>query len=584
MKYDIYIRILDKMCEEAPGANRRYHPALPDTEKLNQARARASIHLYLKVLFGILDFSEREYFITDGSFDGGIDAYYINSETKTIYLIQAKFRISKKNYENKEITISELLNMDINRILGGDLKDENGNNYNGKIRQLQREISELPDIARYNYRVVVLANLTNVSDSKLRQLAGGYAVEIFDYERTYRELVFPVIAGTYFTASDISIPIDLSNKNAGSKISYTVTTKISDCEITVLFIPTIELAKVMLKYRNSILKYNPRSYLELEGKHVNDAIRNTILDLRTNEFALFNNGITILSDETFINERIGKKNRAQLIVKNPQIINGGQTAFTLSRIYNDHLKNEPEEVFQGKEVLVKIITLMNTNSKEHKLQLIDEISNATNKQTPVINADKFANENFHIAIQQKIYERYGLLFERKRGEFSDGLNSGYIDKSKIIERNQFFRVFYASNGNVVKGSQKKLFQANKFGDISLTDDYQFDRFFIGFSAFKELVGDPRLHSRFPRDTYGKVFAYVLMFQDQGLISDPAIVRHNLLELNNRWASFKEFAANNSKSSLKNFIDRETGEKKSKFSYGRLPKKKEFQTFIISFFQ
>lgn len=582
MKYEIYIRILDRICEDAPSKNARYHPAPTDIEKVNQARARASIHLYLKVLFGMLDFKEREYFVTDGTFDGGIDAYYIDSDTKTIYLVQAKFRATEKNYENKEIKLSELLNMDINRILGGEPKDENGNDYNGKIRQLQRDISELTDIARYHYRVVVLANLTSVSDPKLRQLTGGYAVEIFNHERTYRELVFPVITGTYFTASDICIPIDLSNKNAGSKISYTVTTKVSDCEITVLFVPTIELAKVMLKYKNSILKYNPRSYLDFEGKFVNQAIRNTILNLHTNEFALFNNGITMLSDETFINERIGQKNRAQLIVKNPQIINGGQTAFTLSRLYNDNINNEPESIFEGKEVLVKIITLLDTNTDGEKLQLIDEISNATNKQTPVINADKFANENFHIAIQKKMYEKYGILFERKRGEFSDGLNNGYLDNSIVVERNQFFRIFYASNANVTKGTQKKLFQKNKFEDISLTDDNLFDRFYIGLYAFKELVRDQR-PTRIDKDIYGKLFAYILMFEYQGLILDPKLVRRNLSKLNEKWTQFMVYASKNSKVGRRNYVDHETGKINKRFVYNKFLRSNEFQKAIVSFF-
>src|SRR5690606_4623358 len=129
-----------------------------------------------------------------------------------------------------------------------------------------------------------------------------------NYEDCYEKLVFPVITGTYFNATDLSINIDLSNKNAGSKISYTVLTKKGECEITVLFVPTIELGRVMYKYKNSILKYNPRSYLGHEGKHVNNAIRETVVETKTNEFALFNNGITMLSDETNINEKIGQKN------------------------------------------------------------------------------------------------------------------------------------------------------------------------------------------------------------------------------------------------------------------------------------
>lgn len=287
MKYNFLINILDKLREEATSQHRsRYLPIESEFEKINQARSRAYVHLYLKVLFGLLDFDEREKLITDNSYDGGIDGYYIDQEKKVIYLIQSKFRMTELNFEQKEIDLDEILTMDINRVLEGEECDENGNQYNGKIKQLQREVSQLPDIARYSYRVTILANLRNVSPIKLKQLTGGYSVEVFDHEKSYKKLVLPVISGTYFTADDINIPIDLSNKNAGSKISYTVNTKFSDCEITVLFVPTLEIAKIMNKYKNSILKYNPRSFLEFEGKNVNTSIRDTILKNGTNEFAL----------------------------------------------------------------------------------------------------------------------------------------------------------------------------------------------------------------------------------------------------------------------------------------------------------
>ena len=82
IKYNTLINILDKIKNEAPAAYTRYYPEIKDLEKINQARSRSYIHLFLKVKFGILDFEEREHFITDGSNDGGIDGYYISKEEK----------------------------------------------------------------------------------------------------------------------------------------------------------------------------------------------------------------------------------------------------------------------------------------------------------------------------------------------------------------------------------------------------------------------------------------------------------------------------------------------------------------------
>lgn len=559
MRYDTLLQVLDKIRDEAPIQQAaRYKPDRNDFEKVNQARSRAFIHLYLKVMFGLADFSERERTITDGSRDGGVDGYHIDSETKIIYLIQSKFRASGKNFESKEIRLEELLSMDISRILDGDLLDEQGYEYNGKIKQFQREVSSLPDVARYSYRIAILANLSGVSPTKLKQLTGGFAAEVFDFEKTYQKLVFPVITGTYFTASDIVIPVDLSNKNAGSKISYNVKTKYSDCEITVLFVPTIEIARIMNKYRNAILKYNPRSYLEFEGQSVNAAIRETIISTKTNEFSLYNNGITMLSEETNINEKIGQKNKAQLRIKNPQIINGGQTSFTLSRIFVENIENAAE-LFGDKEVLLKIITLMDNDSQEAKVELIDQISTATNKQTLVINADRFANEAFHVSIQLRLFERYGLLYERKRGEFSAGVKDGYVDAKKIVERNQYWRLYYAANGDIEKGLQRRLFQKNNFKGVDIMHDIAFDRAFLGLNVFERLRRDVGRNSPMDRDIYAKVFMYVETFFREGTLEWINEIEETMPKLLAMWKLFIQKQQLKTGPRQKAYIDKETGE-------------------------
>lgn len=583
MKYEVLLNILDHIRNEATEKyTKRYLPPEDEPEKINNSRARAYIHLYLKVLFGMLNFEDRERLITDSSYDGGIDGYFIDTDTKCIYLIQSKFRTSAQNYESKKISLDEILQMDVNRILEGEEHDENGNAYNGKIKQLQREVSALPDIARYSYKVVLLANVPDVSAAKLRMLTGGYPVQVYDYERSYKELVYPVVSGTYFTATDISIPIDLSNKNAGSKISYTVSTKISDCEITVLFVPIIEIAKMMDKYKNSILKYNPRSYLDFEGQNVNQSIKETVLTNNTNEFALYNNGITMLSDETYINEKIGQKNKAQLTVKNPQIINGGQTSFTLSRILHDCPTNRTEEVFGGKEVLLKVITLIDNSTHKDKLQLIEDISNATNKQTPVNNADRYANEVFHQTIQAKVFDQNGLFYERKRGEFSDGLHSGYIKKQDIIERNQFFRILYSANGMLSKGMEKKIFAKNDFSEISIDNEAMFDKLSLGLQVFRRLVGASNSAHTYPRLVYAKIYMYVALFGNEGSGIDETTLSANLDCLESKWSDFINYQSETSTHGLQTFYDRKTRETRTIFSLKKFIESHAFEKSIVSF--
>ena len=119
---------------------------------------------------------------------------------------------------------------------------------------------------------------------------------------------------------------------------------------------------------------------------------------------------------------------------NPQIINGGQTAYTLSRIYADALQSDTMAVFDNKEVLLKVISFNDENIEQsierqaEKLKLIEEISNATNQQSQVSEADRRANDKVQIELQRKIFKDFGLYYERKRGEFADGIRNQYIDR------------------------------------------------------------------------------------------------------------------------------------------------------------
>lgn len=511
-KYNALVSILDRIRKEGMAAGfTSYGPANSTPESESQARGRAYIHLFIKVKFGILSFSEREKFITDGTQDGGIDGYFVDADSRTIFLLQSKFRATEKNFEGKKITLDEIAAMDTGRIVSGETHDERGVEYNGKIRGLIRNISEIEDIGRYKYQVIIIANLQILSQTILRNLSGGFPVEIFDFERCYSELVFPVLSGTYFQKEELNILLDLTNKNAGSKITYEVATTFGPCDITVLFVPTLEIAKTMYKYKNAILKHNPRSYLEFEGAPVNDSIRETIVSGTSNEFALLNNGITMISDETSINEKIGQKSKAQLYVKNPQIINGGQTAFTLSRIYQSDVMGA-EKTFEGKEVLLKVITLAlsEQNQKSNATAaLIDRISTATNRQTAVTNADRHSIEDGFIELQKLVFDRFGVLFERKRGEFGEGIREGYLSKNQVMERNTFAKIYFAANGRFSESTNKRAFLHIKDPKSLIDNEESLVRFHCGYLYFLA-SGMPAINKK-NKLPIAKIFAFTFDF-------------------------------------------------------------------------
>ena len=577
-KYQTLLNILDQIRFESPREAAKYRPSFDDLEKVNQARSRALLHLFLKVNFGLLDFKSRESLVTDGSYDGGIDAYYIDKENKKIFFIQSKFRTTEKNFEEKEIDLSEILKMDVDRITDGEDYDEDGNEYNGKIKQLKREMTRIEDIGRYSYEVVILANLKNTKPSQLKKLTNGFSVSVYDHEKSYSELVFPVVTGTYYNNSQLCISLNLKNKNSsGSRISYNVETEFKDCDITVVFVPTEEIGRILYRYKNSILKFNPRCYLEMQSNSVNKEIYSTIKERKTNEFALFNNGITMLSDETLVNEKVGQKDKAQIIIKNPQIINGGQTAYTLSRIFDEiEGKREDIKIFENKEVLLKIITFGETAAKDEaaKLKLIEDISKATNKQSTVSDADRRSNDKIQIELQKSIFESFGFYYERKKGEYADGIREKYISRDLVIDRETLLRLAMTCDGlpaQARRTSSKRLFQEENFRKFLKTPDRHAE-YFYAYRCYLNLFELEKELSKFKDDRFGtSTFGQGVRYGKFAVVSicakkfgsekdchqDP---RKHIMDILNEWISFERFAIANqlNHSYFRVYTDEESG--------------------------
>lgn len=411
MSYKTFLSTLDSLRKEAPKSFKKYHPKESNAEQLNQARAKAFTHLFLKVRFGVLDFAERQALICDGTQDGGVDAYYIDEDNRTIYLIQSKFRTSEKNFEEKSIEVSELLKMEVGRISKGESQDSNGQPFSARILDLQRKISNIRNIALYDWKVVLLANLRKVNDEQLKRLIDNMEYELFDYSRTYRELVFPLTTGTYFKPNEIVITINLGRKTS-PQLSQDVETPLGPCNVRIIYVPIIEIARITAKYKNSLLRYNPRNYLSLKKNEVNKSIRDTVLNTSQNEFSLRNNGITVLAEHSSVTDRTGVLGEGQLIIKDPQILNGGQTATTLAMILED--ENAGSAVFDSKEVLLKIIEKPRNANDERLMLFIETISDATNKQSKIVEADRRANDPKMLQLQSHFFDNFGLFLERKR--------------------------------------------------------------------------------------------------------------------------------------------------------------------------
>jgi hypothetical protein len=305
-KYDMLVKILDSLRLEAPNSYKKYHPDEDDSEALIKARSLAFIHLLLKVRFGLIDFLERHQHITDGSYDGGLDAFYIDEDRKKLFLIQSKYRNNDNNFSKKSMNADDLIKMEVSRITKGYEDDSNGNRFNSKIDSFQEKIRNIRDIAKYDYIVFFLGNVYKLNDDQIRRLIDNCNYEIFDSYKAYDKLIFPLATGTYYNPDEIEITLELNQKES-PRLKQIIDTDFGQYSVTAIFVPTSEIGRIMSKYKNAILHFNPRNFLSLQKKSVNENIRSSIISQEKNNFAILNNGITILSDRVDITESTGKK-------------------------------------------------------------------------------------------------------------------------------------------------------------------------------------------------------------------------------------------------------------------------------------
>jgi hypothetical protein len=142
-----------------------------------------------------------------------------------------------------------------------------------------------------------------------------------------------------------------------------------------------------------------------------------------------------------------QRGSAQVVLRNPQLINGGQTAYTLARIYEACVEADDFRVFTGKEVLLRVITLVGlpASRQEARLNLIEAISKASNSQTKIEESDRRSNDAVQVRLQDEFFEKYGLYYERKRGEFSDGLRDRYLSADLVVNREGLFELPLPAN-------------------------------------------------------------------------------------------------------------------------------------------
>jgi hypothetical protein len=424
-------------------------------------RSEGFIRLMLQELFELneLDVDEA---ITDGGMDRGIDAIFEQENddgSNILYVVQSKY------FENPDKSLDEsTINKAILAILNYILGNLPSTNLNARLKNridLYRE--RLSDGKIDMVSLVFVTNGQKLNPNLRRELEQfkeqqGGQIKYEVYAEDYLSYIFAPISA--MPVKQISLKI-IKDTGSGSK-TFINLPDIDFVQGKVAKVDICALAEVV-KENPNIFNSNVRAYQSIRNK-VNDAIATTLRDEELSKtFIYLNNGVTLLCDSFEV-----KPGNEVIVIDNPSIINGCQTASTILEVYNEG-KLQPNTSF----VLVRII-----KSKDEEMKRKVIIS--SNTQTAVKNRDLISEEPIQKQLEKE-FETLGYYYERKRGLHRDKEQEKVIDLEKAA---QYYLALYKRKPAEAKNKKSEIYKSYK--ELVFNNELTANKLLVGYILFDKI--------------------------------------------------------------------------------------------------
>lgn len=359
-------------------------------KKISRAFVLLSVSTYLSI-----ELTEAMSLLTDGGGDAGIDAIYVGDTSDLelpITIFQGKYKEDlevNSNFPANEVqkvvnTIWTIFDVD---------KDINTLNPNLKF-----EIQEIRSLIGDGFipvvKVVMVNNGLKWNDEGEQHLKNAhFPKDQVEFEYINHENIVDFIQ----SPKGIKTSLRLNGSSIVENFNFK--------RVLIGKVNVAEIAKLFNIYGDGLLEKNIRRYLGLNRNRVNEAIQETLLGERKDNFYFKNNGITMICKK-FSYNALQEKNW-DIVAEDLQIINGGQTCKTIQHTITNHPDNDYSQVF----VLIRLYEL--SVSDEDNESLVNEITLATNSQNPVDLGDLRSNDKIQKTLEFDIND-LGFNYRRKK--------------------------------------------------------------------------------------------------------------------------------------------------------------------------
>ena len=417
--------------------------------KSNIEATKGLTKYFSKARFGFSDDDfDRKY--VDGANDGGMDL--IQEEDETFYIVQTKFsRTPEKT--SKEAVFHELHK--IANSLSGENPNTRAEDFVNSFRRASTSNSRLLEII-WLCTDEITDEVTEAAQHELQQIRSnnnwGIQVDFVPFDKkAIRRMVSDSRYGyvPYTGKKEIKISsagfIENSDNGTGIK-SVVFSTRI------------VDLLK-WIRTQNDVTKFLQKNVREYIGDTtINKDLKSSFKE-HPDLFWYKHNGIIIFADSVSISP-----DKRTVVMRNPQIVNGGQTLTALYAAYDKAGRSDSEA-----EILVRVYRLPYEQLETYEKGL--EIIKALNSQNKILASDLHSTDPQQVRLEEH-FKTLGYRYHRKR---SKEAKSG---KRSITMKNLAL-IFYICEKKVphagVVGNIEELFeQKNTYMDIFPKDRIELD--------------------------------------------------------------------------------------------------------------
>lgn len=440
------------------------------------------IHAYITE-----DLDEAVASVTGQTGDKNADAILIDKDTKTVSIIQAKYRKSFMDKTEKANDIYGLAALAEHLYVDSD--EDFSDFLKGAAAEVAAKLKSSRDILTQpgwtlSLLFVTLGKTTTVirenAEKRVRKASRSASFGLIDGARLLL-LLRDYLDGAAPPVASVELPVE---NGEGIVVKSSMNRFDSRKSIDSWVFPAkgSDVGNLFLKHGRRIFARNVRGYLG-EKKPVNEEMIETIKH-HPDLFFYLNNGLTIVCDAA---EKTEKDGREVFKIANPQIINGQQTTRSLATALRAATKTS---------VAVRVIRILRRVDAGHEQfeTMVTKIVQGTNWQNAITQADLMANDRRQIEIERALRaKRY--IYLRKREKKGDAHKKGFSGKFTLKKEELAQAVAGCIiDPAIVRAGVDNLFSEERYAVIFPNShiEYYLPKYWLMKAVTGEIHGEPRL--------------------------------------------------------------------------------------------